>query len=248
MELGVLTIVIGITTFIVYAIWQTMRTGKKILQDPQIRAWLQKEQDLETRGEWQAGPKAGLVLPQINIPVTAPRYPAGQVDIAVASHQAESPITMGVIADYIGQPLIWKPQYQHVKLGTRTDLVPVQGGPTLAIVELHEPVQGGVIAQMGDHRYIIYQPDLLPDVEECATTVSEAAVVKGMQMILSDGRVFKWEPSPSMFGSRSVTDENGVTILTFHHLNLYIDPQASPEIVTPLVLLEYFMYANPLGD
>ncbi|MCB0164179.1 MAG: hypothetical protein KDI79_08145 [Anaerolineae bacterium] len=248
--LGGALVVVMAVWLAMYFIRQTSRAGQETLADPEIRAWMQKEKALETQGEWRAASDSRLVLPNFEFD-TLGNYPGvgSTIDIAIALRpQARSSLSLASPADYLGQALEWRVQYQSMDGCSRADLKPADGGPTLAVLEVHDS-SGGIVAQVGQEGYIIYQPDLLP--EQPAAPVSDTiqvATVNETTVTFQDRRTFYWKPSDSIYGLRYFTNTQGDNVITFHLLNVQVSHQAPLDVVPILILLEYYMYANPTGD
>ncbi|MCB9103140.1 MAG: hypothetical protein H6633_02705 [Anaerolineales bacterium] len=247
--LGIAIVVFGGIWLAIYIVRQVSRAGQQTLAHPEIQSWLQKEKVLETHGEWRAASDISLVLPDFEFDGLSNSSEAEPVDIVVAlCPQVGAPLKLASPADYIGQAWEWLVQYQNLDGCSRVDLIPADGGPTLAVLEVHDS-SGGIVAQVGQQGYIVFQPDLLP--ERPATSppgLVNIATVEGTTVTFQDRRTFYWKPSDNIYGLRYFTNTQGDNIITFQLLNVQVSHEAPLDVVSVLILLEYYLYANPTGD
>ena len=253
--LGNVIVIVAIIAIVIilaiYVMRRVMQAGQVMLDDPQIQAWRLREQDLERYGEWRSDPDAGLVLGDVDIGVVADNFQVGQAEVVVVPHaQLATIVDLVPISQFVNRELNWQLRYQNSQGYKRADLRPARGGPTIAILELFEPHKGGAVAQVGQQRYVIYQPDRLSHQFDLAASdiPPDVAVLNGRTVMFGDGRAYQWRTAYTLYDPRAFLDAAGQAMVVFHDGRLRITSAALPDIVPALVLIEYYLYIRPLGE
>jgi hypothetical protein len=246
-----LLIITGAVLFLLilaYVVQRVARAGKLALADPQLQDWLDREQALKARGEWRLDPEARLVLPAVDLQAEIGRYQPLQADLAlIPLNRRLAPPELASFQPYLGQELVWRLRYQDLKQGRRSDLQPVRGGPTLAILELPETFPGGAVAQIGQQLYLIYRPGSFTGPAGNSSSVPPVPVMmRESQVIWADGRRFYWRLAETLYEARSFRDEDGRQIITLYEARLRVDPAAPPDVALILALLDYYLYSSPV--
>lgn len=254
--LGSVTVIVAIIAIAIilaiYVMHRATQAGQAMLDDPQIRAWRLREQDLERYGEWRSDPEAALVLRDVDIGTVAANFQVGQAEVVIVPQaQPATIVDLVPISQFVNRELIWQLRYQNSQGYKRADLRPAGGGPTIAILELFEPDKGGAVAQVGQQGYVIYQPDRL-GLEQFDVATNDippdVAVLNGSTVMFGDGRVYQWRTAYTLYDPRAFLDADGQALVVFHNGRLRITPAALPDIVPALVLIEYYLYIRPLGS